>query len=179
MSRRRKKKHRPGTAEGPSVANKSPEPQQPPAPKRDSAQPLRASLGALALVLSAQLLLLGFFYIMAGAYPAEAKLKALKPALVAEPGKNVEVAARLRYTLPKMLQSRPTELTFRIQLKGQAPVDRQVKPASLLKVNLTAPEEPGVYALTLVADPEASAGIGPLKASAALKVVASASSTSP
>lgn len=174
MSRRRKKRPNRKTAEAPPT-----EAGPNSTLKNENAKPLRTSLGALALVLGAQLLLLGFFYIMAGAYPAEAKLKALKPALVAEPGKNVEVAARLRYTLPKMLQSRPTELTFRIQLKGQAPVDRQVKTASLLKVNLTAPEEPGVYALTLVADPEASAGIGPLKATAALKVVASAKSTSP
>ena len=180
MSRRRKKNRRPGAEEGSSTAKESAEPQAPSAARENKGvKPLRTSLGAFALVLAAQLVLLGFFYIMAGAYPAEAKLKALKPALVAEPGKAVEVSALIRYALPPMLQSRPGHITLRINLEGQAPVNREVKPASLVRVDLTAPEEPGVHPFTLVADPDGSAGIGPLKATAALKVVAPANSTSP
>ena len=180
MSRRRKKNRRPKTEDGSSAAKESPEPQVPSSTREnENAKPLRTSLGAFALVLGAQFLLLGFFYTMAGAYPAAAKLRTLKQAFIAEPGKTVEVSARIRYTLPKSLPSRPGQITFRINLEGQAPVNREVKPAALVKVSLTAPQEPGVPPFTLVADPDGSAGIGPLKATAALKVVAPAKSTSP
>ncbi len=180
MSRRRKKNRR-RKAEEASASAKAPPaaPEHSSALKNEGTKPLRKSLGAFALVLGAQFLLLGFFYTMAGEYPAEARLRTLKPVFNAEPGKTVEVSARIRYAFPSILRSRPRNMVIRIKLDGQAPVNWDVKPASLVKVDLTAPEKPGVHSFTLVADPDGSAGIGPLKTSAALKVVASAESTTP
>ena len=180
MSRRRKKNRRRKTEKTPASAKAPPTPSGPSsALKNEIAKSLRKRLGALTLVLGAQFLLLGFFYTMAGEYPAEARLRTLKPIFNAEPGKTVEVSARIRYALPTTLRSRPRNMVIRIQLDGQAPVNWDVKPASLVKVDLTAPQKPGVHSFTLVADPDGSAGIGPLKTSAALKVAASEKSTTP
>ena len=180
MSRRRKKK-RSRKTEKTSCTAKAPPAKAGPnsALKNEGAKPLRKSLGAFAVVLGAQLLLLGFFYTMASEYPAEARLRTLKPVFNAEPGKAVEVSARIRYALPTTLRSRPRNMVIRIQLDGQAPVNWDVKTAALVKVDLTAPQKPGVHSFTLVADPDGSAGIGPLKTSAALKVAASEKSTTP
>lgn len=166
MSRRRKKTRR-------HKAEEAATPEHPSALKDEGAKPLRIRLGGLALVLGAQLLLLGLFYTMAGAFPAEARLKTLKPSFNAEAGKTVAIAAHIRYALPPMLHSRPRHMVFRINLDGQAPVNWDVEPTSQVKVGLTAPEKPGVHSFTLIADPDGAAGIGPLKTTATLNVLAS------
>ena len=53
--------------------------------KNEGTQHHGKSLGAFAVVLGAQLLLLGFFYTMASEYPAEARHRTLKPVFNAEP----------------------------------------------------------------------------------------------
>ena len=174
MSRRRKKKPSRKT-EKTSCTAKAPPVEAGPnnTLRNEGAKPLRTRLGALALVLGAQLLLLGLFYTMAGAFPAEARLKTLKPSFSAEAGKTVAVTAHIRYAFPPMLRSRPSHMVFRINLDGQAPVNWDVELATLVKVGITAPEKPGVHSFTLIADPDGSAGIGPLKTTAALNVLTS------
>ena len=174
MSQRRKKNRR-HKAEEASASAKAPPatPEHSSALRNEGAKPLRIRLGAFAVVLGTQLLLLGFFYAMAGAFPAEARLKTLKPSFSAEAGKTVAVTAHIRYAFPPMLRSRPSHMVFRINLDGQAPVNWDVELATLVKVGITAPEKPGVHSFTLIADPDGSAGIGPLKTTAALNVLAS------
>ena len=172
MSRRRKK-NREHKAEEASAKAPPATPEHSSALRNEGAKPLRTRLGALALVLGAQLLLLGLFYTMAGAFPAEARLKTLKPSFSAEAGKTVAVTAHIRYAFPPMLRSRPSHMVFRINLDGQAPVNWDVELATLVKVGITAPEKPGVHSFTLIADPDGSAGIGPLKTTAALNVLTS------
>lgn len=174
MSRRRKKNRRHKTEEASASAKAPPAtPEHPSALKNEGAKPLRTRLGAFTLVLGVQFLLLGFFYTMAGEFPAEARLKTLKPSFNAEAGKTVVITAHIRYAFPPMLRSRPSHMVFRISLDEQAPVNWDVEPTSLVKVGVTAPEKPGVHSFTLIADPEGSAGIGPLKATATLNVLAS------
>lgn len=138
---------------------------------------LRSRLGTFAVVLGIQLALLGFFYAMAAAYPAQAKITVDDQ--VCLPNGTVNVTIRIRYGLPALLRSTPGNMVVRIDLQGEEPLHREVEPSSRLSIDLSAPATPGIYTIKIEADPDGSAGIGPLKTSAVLKVVATEKLSSP
>ena len=138
---------------------------------------LRSRLGAFAVLLGVHLALLGSFYALAIAYPAKTKITATDQACLAE--KTVMVTARIHYGLPPMLRSKPPKVVVLIGLQGQKPVDADAWPSSEATVSLVAPAKAGNYTIVIEADPDGSAGIGPIRTSARLEVIAPAKSSGP
>jgi len=135
---------------------------------------LRSRLGAFAVLLGIHLALLGSFYVLAVAYPAKTKIAASDQTCLAE--KTAMITARIHYGLPPMLRSKPPKVTVLIGLQGQKPVEALTGPSSEATVALEAPTEAGDYTIKVEADPKGSAGIGPIRTSARLKVIAPAKS---
>ncbi len=135
---------------------------------------LRSRLGAFAVLLGIHLALLGSFYALAVAYPAKTKITVADQACLAE--KTVMITARIHYGLPPMLRSKPPKVAVLIGLQGQKPVEALAGPSSEATVALVAPAKTGDYTIEIEADPDGSAGIGPIRTSARLKVVAPAKS---
>ena len=176
MSRRRKKSRRAKVRPNPST-----ETVEPAAPESITARtekklagtkPLGSRLGAFAVLLSIHLTLLGSFYALAAAYPAETKIIAADQACLAN--KTVMVTARIHYGLPPLLRPKPPRMVVRIGLQGQKPVDAFTGPSSRATAALVAPGKTGNYTIEIEADPDGSAGIGPLRTSARLDVIAAA-----
>lgn len=138
---------------------------------------LRSRLGAFAVLLGVHLALLGSFYALAIAYPAKTKITATDQACLAE--KTVMVTARIHYGLPPMLRSKPPKVTVLIGLQGQKPVEALTGPSAEATVALEAPAEAGDYTIEVEADPNGSAGIGPIRTFARLEVIAQAKSAGP
>lgn len=168
MSRRKKKKGADGERPGSTAEAETPaknEGDEGSAGKR----PLRSRLTGLGAILAVQLGLLGFFYAMAAAYPAEDRIHATDSRCL--PNKTVLVTARVLYGLPAMLRSDPEKIVVRLGLPGKTPVEGITDPSGEVTIALTAPEKPGRYQLELEADPDGAAGIGPLRSSSALEVI--------
>ena len=89
------------------------------------------------------------------------------------------VTARIHYGLPPMLRSKPPKVTVLIGLQGQKPVEALTGPSSEATVALEAPAEAGDYTIEVEADPNGSAGIGPIRTFARLEVIAQAKSAGP
>ena len=132
-------------------------------------RPLRSRLARLGVILAVQLGLLGFFYAMAAAYPAENRIHA--PDSRCLPNKTVLITARILYGLPALLRSDPEEIVVRLGLPGKTPVEGIAGPSGEVTIALTAPEKPGRYPLELEADPDGATGIGPLRSSSTLEVI--------
>lgn len=135
---------------------------------------LGSQLGAFAILLGVHLALLGFFYAMAAAYPAKTKIIAVDRTCLAD--KTVMVSARIHYGIPPLLRSKPPNVLVRIGLQGQKPVEALAGPSSETTVALVAPPKAGDYTIEIEADPDGSAGIGPIRTSARLEVIAPAKS---
>ncbi len=178
MSRRRKKNRNRKTHPGPPVeTTKSAAPEAAVViTEKETAETrsLRSRLGAFAVLLGIHLALLGSFYALAIAYPAKTKITASDQACLAE--KTVMVTTRIHYGLPPMLRSKPPKVTVLIGLQGQKPVEALAGPSSEATVALVAPAKTGDYTIEIEADPDGSAGIGPIRTSARLKVIAPAKS---
>jgi len=168
MSRRKKKEaadeERPDPAAQAETAAEE-EGSEGPTSKRS----LRSRLAGFGVILAVQLSLLGFFYAMAAAYPAENRIHA--PDSRSLPNKTVLVTARILYGLPAMLRSEPEKTVVRLRLSGKTPVEGVAGPSGEVTIALTAPEKPGRYQLELEADPEGAIGIGPLQSSSTLEVI--------
>ena len=132
-------------------------------------RPVRSRLAGFGAILAVQLGLLGFFYAMAAAYPAEDRIHA--PDSRSLPNKTVLVTARILYGLPALLRSDPEEIVVRLGLPGKTPVEGIAGPSGEVTIALTAPEKPGRYQLELEADPDGATGIGPLRSSSTLEVI--------
>jgi hypothetical protein len=168
MSRRKKKKgadgERPGPATEAETAAKNED-------GEDSAgkRPLRSRLARFGVILAVQLALLGCFYAMAAAYPAENRIHAPRNRCL--PNKTVLITARILYGLPSMLRSDPEKIVVRLGLPGKTPVEGIAGPSGEVTIALTAPEKPGSYQLELEADPDGTTGVGPLRSSSTLEVI--------
>ena len=130
---------------------------------------LRSRLAGFGAILAVQLGLLGFFYAMAAAYPAEDRIHASDSHSL--PNKTVQITARILYGLPALLRSDPEKIVVRLGLPGKTPVEGIAGPSGEVTISLTAPEKPGKYQLELVADPDGTTGIGPLRSSSTLEVI--------
>ena len=181
MSRRRKKNRKRSARPAPPVETmESAAPEAVAATtEKETAETksLRSRLGAFAVLLGVHLALLGFFYALAIAYPAKTKITATHQACLAE--KTVMVTARIHYGLPPMLRSKPPKVTVLIGLQGQRPVEALTGPSAEATVALEAPAEAGDYTIEVEADPNGSAGIGPIRTFARLEVIAQAKSAGP
>ncbi|MCH2363950.1 MAG: hypothetical protein MK479_05175 [Planctomycetes bacterium] len=168
MSRQRKKKgadgERPGPAAEAETATENVE-----GGGSAGKRPLRSRLARFGVILAVQLGLLGFFYAMAAAYPAENRIHA--PDSRSLPNKTVLITARILYGLPALLRSDPEEIVVRLGLPGKTPVEGVAGPSGEVTIALTAPEKPGRYQLELEADPDGATGIGPLRSSSTLEVI--------
>ncbi len=132
-------------------------------------RPVRSRLAGFGAILAVQLGLLGFFYAMAAAYPAEDRIHASDSHSL--PNKTVQITARILYGLPALLRSDPEKIVVRLGLPGKTPVEEVADPSGKVIISLTAPEKPGKYQLELVADPDGTTGIGPLRSSSTLEVI--------
>ena len=181
MSRRRKKNRKRSARPAPPVEtmeSTAPEAAAAVTEKENAeTKSLRSRLGAFAVLLGVHLALLGSFYALAIAYPAKTKITATDQACLAE--KTVMVTARIHYGLPPMLRSKPPKVVVLIGLQGQKPVDADAWPSSEATVSLVAPAKAGNYTIEIEADPDGSAGIGPIRTSARLEVIAPAKSSGP
>ncbi len=164
MSRRKKKKRAPGNL--PDAGEKAEK-----AAKNETRAggTLRSRLARFGVILAVQLGLLGFFYAMAAAYPAENRIHA--PDSRCLPNKTVLITARILYGLPALLRSDPEKIVVRLGLPGKTPVEGIAGPSGEVTIELTAPEKPGRYQLELEADPDGATGIGPLRSSSTLEVI--------
>ena len=168
MSRRQKEKGADGERPGPAAEAETAAEN---VAGKDSAgkRPLRSRLARFGAILAVQLGLLGFFYAMAAAYPAENRIHA--PDSRCLPNKTVLVTARILYGLPAMLRSDPEKIVVRLGLPGKTPVEGVADPSGEVTIALTAPEKPGRYPIELEADPDGATGIGPLRSSSTLEVI--------
>ena len=137
--------------------------------KTCSGRPLRSRIATLAVVLGVQLGMLGFFYAMAATYPAENRVHA--PDSRSLPNKIVLITPRILYGLPLLLRSDPEKVVIRLSLEGETHVEKTGGASGEVSFPLTAPEKPGKYTIEIEADPEGSAGIGPLRSSSTLEVI--------
>ena len=168
MSRRKKKKGADGERPGSAAEAETPaenDGSEGSAGKR----PVRSRLAGFGAILAVQLGLLGFFYAMAAAYPAEDRIHA--PDSQCLPNKTVLITARILYGLPALLRSDPEKIVVRLGLPGKTPVEGVAGPSGEVTIALTAPEKPGRYPLELEADPDGATGIGPLRSSPTLEVI--------
>lgn len=168
MSRRKKKKRAEETLAAPSgTVEEVAETET--GEKTSSGRPLRSRLAMLAVVLGVQLGMLGFFYAMAVVYSAEDRIHTSRSRSL--PNKTVLVTTRILYGLPALLRSDPEKIVIRLGLEGKTPVEADAGPSGEATIALVAPGIPGTYRLELEADPDGSAGIGPLRSSTTLDVI--------